>query len=321
MNRTLKSLSYFKTGGSCDRFSAPKDPQTLATDICEARVATMPIMVLGAGSNSLVLDQHFPGLVIKLDAFKGFERISETRVKVGAGWENSDLVLRLRSEGLFGLEWMYRLPGQLGGTARMNARCYGGEISQFAAIVRAVDLKGQLKEYSGESCFYGYKDTLMMQEGGVVYEVELELSTADSLGEDKMRFVEADRQSKKQFDYPTCGCVFKNNYHPDISVSSGLLLEIAGAKSLSEKGAKVSPFHANFIWNMEEASSDDILKLSLSMRDLVYEYFGVWLEYEMEVLGELPESFDQNLSLIKPFKPTELQKSRLVAARKQFQNR
>jgi UDP-N-acetylmuramate dehydrogenase len=190
---------------------------------------------------------------------------------------------------------------------RMNARCYGGEISNFVTSVTVVTKEGSIKTYSDlSSVFRGYKDTLFMDNGDLVCEVEI---TLEEVGDEKLKvikekmdFCEKDRTAKGQFLYPTCGCVFKNNYDPKVSVSSGMLLEKSGLKNLEFGGAQVSDGHANFVYN-KSATSSDILNLSFKMRERVYEMFGVWLDYEMEILGSLSndqkEEISKNLSLSK----------------------
>ena len=194
----------------------------------------------------------------------------------------------------------------------------GGEISNFAQSVEVCNSRGDKISYPNEDCFYGYKNTKIMHDGGVVYEVILKLSPTDSLGVDKMNFVERDRTSKGQFHFPTCGCVFKNNYSPEVSVSSGMLLELSGAKALVRKNLRVSEQHANFIFNIDAASSAEILELSFEMRELVWKEFGVWLDYEMEILGQmslpLQKAFDEQRSA----KRTDQQRLRLAEARELF---
>ena len=130
----LKDKSYFATGGSCDLYGEPESVEELSELLKEIDSKQIPYFVLGAGSNSLVMDAHWSGAVIKLDRIQHLQRLDSSTISVGAGVENSELVRWTRAQGLFGLEWMYRLPGQIGGTARMNARCYGGGNQQLCSI-------------------------------------------------------------------------------------------------------------------------------------------------------------------------------------------
>ena len=255
----------------------------------------MPFFVLGGGTNSLVCDDEWPGAVIALARMQGLRTLDEQgRVFCEAGVENSAFANFAADEGLNGAGWMYRLPGQMGGTVRMNARCYGGEISQIVRRVTCVDLRGNVVVHDDTSkVFRGYKDTSFMRTGEIVASVEIQLQPGDTAAtRELMKFCEDDRVMKGQFTFPSCGCVFKNDY--SVGVPSGMLLEAAGVKSLARGGAVVSPHHANFVFN-KGASSRDIMELSLMMRESVYAKFGVWLEYEMEVLGKIPADLDARI--------------------------
>ncbi len=283
----LSDYAFFKTGGKCNQLIAPSTIEELAESILLLSKNKTPYFVLGAGSNSLVSDAHFSGAVIVFTNLKKIE-FEEGKIWAQAGVDNSDLSRLALKKGLCGAAWMFRLPGQLGGTIRMNARCYGGEISQIVKEVRCVMPNGQIETFSGDHVFKGYKDTVFMRNGAIIVDALIELGSGNLADEAKlMEHCERDRIEKQQFDHPSCGCVFKNNYQ--LGISSGLLLEEAGVKSFEHKGASVNPSHANFVFN-RRATSDAIVELTLQMREAVYSKFGVWLEYEMEFLGEYEES-------------------------------
>ena len=133
-----------------------------------------------------------------------------------------------------------------------------------------------------------------MHNGALVTEVDLQLHKGKEEEIKKtMHRVKNDRVEKGQFLYPSCGCVFKNDY--SVGVPSGILLDIAGVRKFSQKKVFISPRHANFIFN-SEGSSAEIIALSLKMRAAVYEKFGVWLRYEMEFLGHIPSDLQRKIS-------------------------
>lgn len=288
-NAKLKDYAYYATGGTCDVLYAPASAQELAEVMRKLYRDKTKYFLLGGGTNSLVMDEHYAGAVI---VFINLQRLETqgTRLVVGAGTENSDVAKKALQDSLQGASWMYRLPGQIGGTVRMNARCYGGEISQIVSQVEVVTPAGDVKTYRKEDMsriFKGYKDTAFMENGEIIVGVELQLVPGEpKVIEEKMLFCAKDRESKGQFDYPSCGCVFKNDY--EVGVSSGILLDTVGAKALKQGGAEVSPHHANFVYN-KGASSRSIIELTLRMREMVYKRFGAWIDYEMEILGDLPE--------------------------------
>lgn len=283
----LKDSSYYKTGGSVDRLYAPNTIQELSTVVKSLFRDKTPYFLLGAGSNSLIMDEHWAGAVI---VFQNLNRIklSDSIVIAEAGVENTALAEACLNASLSGASWLNYLPGQIGSTARMNARCYGGEIAQIVKSVSAVSPEGQVISYKNSDIFYGYKSTRFMSNSEIVVEVELQLQKGSNKAiEQHMEECKSDREEKQQFRHPSCGCVFKNNY--DAGIPSGMLLDKAGVRRLNTSTVEISPYHANFVFN-KGATAIEILQTTLEMRELVYDKFGVWLEYEMEVLGTMPEN-------------------------------
>ena len=210
---------------------------------------------------------------------------------------------------------MTALPGQIGATVRMNARCYGGEISQLVQSVTAVTPAGEVRVYDKpREVFHGYKDTLFMRNDEVVAAVTLRLRTGDK-GKiaARMAEVEGDRVRKGQFLHPSCGCVFKNDY--EVGVPSGVLLDRAGVQQFSPQHVFVSPQHANFIFNVG-GTSEEIVQLSLKMREAVFEKFSVWLRYEMEFLGNFPAALQEQISRVEPH---DLHNQTLLALKHEWQ--
>ena len=315
MSCTLKSLSYYRTGGGCKKLFAPKNRLELEAALAEVHASKEPYFLLGAGSNSLVMDEYFPGVVISLHQMKSCYREGDF-IYAEAGVINSDLSALALAEQLEGLAWMYRLPGQVGATVRMNARWDGGEISQVVHSVHFCSLGGKVELLSGEGLFRGYKDTYFMHHEGVVSGAWFKLKPGDPLLiQEAMLACEQDRIAKQQFAFPSCGCVFKNDYK--IGVPSGMLLEASGAKSIRGEGFEVSPFHANFLFN-RGASSRELLEATLLMREKVYREFGVILEYEMEILGVIPRDLERRMQ---GFKKVPLAEEKIKPLRDAFQKR
>jgi UDP-N-acetylmuramate dehydrogenase len=309
-------LAYYRTGGRCQALYEPKTIEDLSRIVEALHATQQKYFVLGGGTNSLVLDEDWPGAVITFRRMKKIE-VRGTCIFAEAGAENTDVAKAALEAKLDGVAWMNRLPGQIGGTVRMNARCYGGEISQVAKEVHAVLPDGRIQIYTAaDGVFRGYKDTLFMDNGAIVAATLLELQEGvrGSI-ETRMKFYEQDRVNKGQFLYPTCGCVFKNDY--TVGVPSGMLLDKAGAHKLSRLEVALNPQHANFVYN-KGAGSRDILELTLAMRELVYREYGVWLEYEMEILGELPADLKDR---VLEQRPTRLLEEKLEPLRALFQKK
>ena len=323
---SLNSLSYYRTGGPCLGVFQPSSIEELAETLEWLSAQDKPYFVLGAGSNSLISDLEYPGYVISMVRLKKMKVIGSD-VVVGGGVNNSRLCGFAYSHDLKGLAWMNGLPGQVGGSVRMNARCYGSEVSKVVSEVSVVSPKGKIKRYLNkeQDLFFGYKDTVFMNSGEIIAETRFSLEPCSS-PEEKRQLYEtmegnrSDRQEKGQFMYPSCGCVFKNDYSAEVSVASGVLLERAGAKGMNVGKAVVSSQHANFIYN-QGAPSADILELSFQMREKVYEVFGVWLCYEMELLGYWPISVQRKIEEHRELDRSEKKVQALESARRFFQER
>jgi len=282
----LSELAYYKTGGTCLELHSPRTLGELSAAMAFIHQRRLPFFILGGGTNSLVLDEHFPGAVISFSGMRRLEIVG-TAVHAEAGVDNTILAEACRDHSLQGVAWMNRLPGQVGGTVRMNARCYGGEISQVVERVTSVCPDGTVKEYTDRSVFRGYKDTVFMNNGEVIAQVVIRTQPGERLAiQQDMDRCADDRIAKGQFLHPSCGCVFKNDYA--VGVPSGMLLEAAGVKVLSHPLLMINRQHCNFVFNLG-ATSRDILEFTMLMRESVFQKFGVWLEYEMEILGALPE--------------------------------
>lgn len=282
----LKKYSYYKTGGECKFIYFPKSIKQVDLALKDINKRGLKYFVLGGGSKSLIMDEPYPYAVIVMKNLKDVV-FDNGYVTAQAGINTSKLTEMCAKRGLDGLAWLHGLPGQIGGAIKMNARCYGGEISEVVNTVQAIDKNGNLKTYKASDVFLGYKDTLFFVNDEIIVSVIFKLKKArPDVIKQKMEECLKDRVLKAQFQWPSCGCVFKNKL--DLGIPSSVLLEYAGVKDLKVGNAQVSNVHANFVWN-KGASSKDILELTFIMRDKVYEKFGIWLEYEMQLLGFIPD--------------------------------
>ena len=310
---TLRQLAYYQTGGCAKHLWGPRDADELCDMMSEIHRDGLDFFLLGAGTNSLVMDEDWDGAVIHFNNMQG-HRLSGNSIFVEAGMSNTALAQLALTYSLQGCGWMNRLPGLLGATVRMNARCYGGEISQIVKTVYTVDGQGHKQEYKDSSMFKGYKDTIFMDNGEVIYGALVELETGDPKEiKKKMDFCEQDRVSKGQFQHPSCGCVFKNDY--SVGVPSGLLLQEAGVYEIKLNNTMINPHHGNFLFNTGNATSREIIEATLEMRERVYSKFGAWLAYEMEILGAIPSDLRTRLDEVRPH---QLNTSALEPLRERF---
>ena len=328
---SLKQYSYSSTGGSCEGIVTPSSTDELIEAIKWMFCYNHRFYILGSGTNSVLSSLHYQGYVISLAKLNNIVIADqENTIIAQAGALNNHIVQFAYDHHLSSIEWMYGLPGQIGASARINAKCYGGQIQDHISQITSVDVNGDIKQYSGllespSSVFYGYKDTYFINHQEIIIELKLALKPIKNSHkrQEKLTIMKNcfnDRKQKQQFIYPSCGCVFKNDHSPFVSVSSGYLIDCTGVKGTLHKGAQISENHGNFIYNID-GSAESIIELSLIARDKVYQMFGVWMSYEMELLGDFDSRLLKLINEKKPFKPSAEQKKHLSEVRYQFSQR
>lgn len=281
----LTDHTYYKMGGVARYMAFPRSLVDAQRAILFARTHDLPCALLGSGSNLVFADGVFEGLVITTACMNLWYWQDEHTLFAQAGVTNTQIAEICAQAGRDGAWWLFRMPGQVGGTVRMNARCYGGEMQQIVSDVLVLDPDGQLISLSAQEVFYGYKDTALMALPRLVVGVRFHLPQAAPYAEiqDKMQACLQDRLKKHHFDWPSCGSTFKNNY--DFGRPSGRIFDELGLKGLQQGQAGVSQFHANFIWNYGGATTQDMLQLAATMRQRAKSAYGVALELEVQPVG------------------------------------
>ncbi|MBM3163151.1 MAG: UDP-N-acetylmuramate dehydrogenase [Chlorobi bacterium] len=282
---SLREKSYYRIGGRSELYAMPETLRHLGDLLLWNRERRLPLAVMGRGSNMLFSDDPFPGIVVSMERMKRMTWISPEELFCEAGVENTALAAELLGAGRGGGEWLHRLPGMIGSTIRMNARCFGKEISAVTSSVVVMDLEGRIRWIAGEEVFLGYKQTALMRRPEIVVAAVLRFpcpKPASAIREEMERH-EAERLEKHHFDYPSCGSTFKNNY--GAGEPSGRIFEDLGFKGMRRGGAEISAYHANFIFNTAEASSSDVLALAARMRNEARSRKGVELDLEVECTG------------------------------------
>lgn len=278
----LKNHTYFKIGGPAAIFVEPEDTEDLKTVLGIIKDYQIDCFILGNGTNLLVSDCGYEGIVIKIgDKFNYFHRQGNA-VTAGAGVLLSVLAKYLAKEGLAGFEFASGIPGYLGGAVYMNAGAYGGEMKQVVKNVKCMDLDGNIHNFSNEEMEFSYRHTKISDSEYIVLEATLELTPKDK---DEIYALIKDlnerRISKQPLNLPSAGSTFKR---PTNGFASKLI-EDAGLKGLIHKGAMVSDKHCGFIVNIDNATCDDVLELMRIVVSTVNDKFGIKLEPEIKILG------------------------------------
>lgn len=278
----LKNHTYFKIGGPASIFSEPEDTEDLKTVLKLIKKHGADCFIIGNGTNLLVSDEGFKGVIVKIgDKFNFVER-NGNRVTAGAGMLLSSLANYLAGEGLAGFEFACGIPGCLGGAVSMNAGAYGGEMKEVVKKVRCMDSDGNIHEFSNEEMEFAYRHTKVSDSGYIVFEAELELSYGDR--DEIMSTIKSlneKRIAKQPLNMPSAGSTFKR---PERGYASRLI-EDAGLKGLRYRGAMVSDKHSGFIVNYDNACCEDVLELMRIVIGTVNDKFGITLEPEIKIVG------------------------------------
>jgi UDP-N-acetylmuramate dehydrogenase len=271
------------TGGPARAFARPETEDEVEELLRWAHERSLEVAVVGLGSNLLAADDGVDALVLRLAGELAAVEVDGDVLRVGGGAANAVALHRVRSAGLGGFEFACAIPGTIGGGVWMNAGAYGGDFATVLerALVATADGSGWLTP--GElGLSYRHSE---LRRGQVVVRAELRLRRRPSEEiKAEVRELNARRKEAQPTNRRTFGSVFKNPGH---ELSAGRMLEACGLKGHRIGGAQISPKHANFIENADAATTADALALMAEARRRAYERFGVRLEHEVELLGEL----------------------------------
>ena len=279
----LARYTTLGTGGEARAFARPESEPELVELFRWADDRSLGVAVVGLGSNLLVADAGVEALVLKLGGELAAVDVHEGGLRVGGGAANAVALHRARAAGLGGFEFACAIPGTIGGGVWMNAGAYGADFSGVLerALVASTAGSGWLTP-AELGLRYRHSE---LRHGQVVLRAELRLfsRTPDEI-KTEVRELNARRKAAQPTNRRTFGSVFKN---PDHELSAGRMLEACGLKGHRIGGAQISPKHANFIENAEDATTADAVALMAEARRRANEQFGVRLEHEVEFLGEL----------------------------------
>ena len=280
----LDKYTTLRVGGAADYFAEPSSGTELAALLNAAKEAGVPVLLMGNGSNLLVRDGGFRGLVIRLG--KAFSRIElwEHGLKAQAGALLSVLACEAAAASLTGREFAQGIPGTVGGGVYMNAGAYGGELGKRIESVTVLD-RGAVLEIPGSAMGFGYRYSRAMDEKWIVLGARFRLEKGEKEQIDAaMRDFAARRKEKQPLNYPSAGSFFKR---PE-GHFAGALIEKAGLKGKQVGGAQVSEKHAGFLINAGGATASDFLALMKLVQETVRKESGILLEPEVRIVGDDP---------------------------------
>jgi UDP-N-acetylenolpyruvoylglucosamine reductase len=283
----LARLTTVRTGGPADFYARPDSVARLVELLSWADGAETAVGVVGSGSNLLIADAGFRGLVMKLDGALATIEQDGQRLLCGGGARLPQAAAHAARAGLSGLEFGVNIPGTVGGAVKMNANAYGGELGRVLEWVEVATPDGSERR-APEQLGFAYR-TSNLGPREVVARASFALEPGDPK---RIKEVLADMRARRKAAQPsgikTFGSTFKNPEGE--GRSAGVLLDEAGCRGLQVGGARFSPGHANFVENTGDATTADVIALMAEGRRRVRERFGVELEPEVQLLGEVDSS-------------------------------
>ena len=282
----LDRYTTFAVGGAAEVLARPRTPAQVRETITAAHELDRPLWVLGGGANVVVSDNGLPGIVLYTGDLRDIHH-RDGVLFTAAGNPISEVAAYAADRELQGLEFIYAMPGSVGGAIWMNARCYGGEIAPVLRTVDYVDRRGNAGRYTVDPRDFDYKVSPFQDGERIIVGAEFTLhrqpGARDTLWRG-MQEIEEDRRAKGHFTWPCAGSIFKNNRA--FGEPSGRIIDRLGLRGLRHGGASVSPQHGNIIINDRGASASDIRALVDIVQRRVADETGYQLEPEVLFVGD-----------------------------------
>ena len=286
LNEPMSDHTTFRIGGPADIFLVPHSIEEVQKVLRFCREKDLPLFILGNGSNLLVSDGGYRGIVLQI--YRNLEdiRVEGQEIRASAGALLSGIAAAAKNASLTGFEFAGGIPGTLGGAVVMNAGAYGGEMKDVLKKVTVLIQTGELLTLPAEKLGLGYRTSIIKTAGYLVLGAVLTLRPGDPEEiRARMRELSQQRKSKQPLEYPSAGSTFKR---PE-GYFAGKRIMDSGLRGYRVGGAQVSEKHCGFVINTGGATAFDVRRLMKDVSDTVQERFGVQLEPEVKFLGEFPE--------------------------------
>ena len=283
VDEPMSRHTTFRVGGPADFFVTPKAKEEVRDVIRICKEAGMPYYIIGNGSNLLVSDAGYRGVIVQIYKEMNEVKVEGDLVKAQAGALLSGIAAKALGAELSGFEFASGIPGTIGGACVMNAGAYGGEMKDVLESVTVLTGEGKIIELGRNELELGYRTSVIAKKGYIVLGAVLKLERGD--GEKIKTYMDElkeKRVTKQPLEYPSAGSTFKR---PE-GYFAGKLIEDAGLRGFQVRGAQVSERHCGFVINRDHATAADIMELMRQVQIRVKESSGVDLEPEVKRLGD-----------------------------------
>lgn len=278
----MSSHTTFRIGGPADYFLLPSCSEEIKGILAICKEEGLPYFILGNGSNLLVNDAGYRGVIIQL--YRNFNdiEIEGKVIRASAGALLSGIAAAAKNASLTGFEFAGGIPGTIGGAVMMNAGAYGGEMKDVIKEVTVMTKEGEICTLSADKLAFGYRTSIVKTAGYIILEAMIQLKKGDIRAiQERMRELTEQRTSKQPLEYPSAGSTFKR---PE-GYFAGKLIMDAGLRGYRVGGAQVSEKHCGFVINAGNATAADVVKLMSDVKEKVKAQLGVSLEPEVRFLG------------------------------------
>ena len=282
-NFDLSKSNWLGIGGKAKFFFKPKDLKDLQIFL-KNNNQHLPIIVIGSGSNLLIRDKGFDGVVIKFGKDFDYIRINNDIINCGPSTQKTLLAEYAANNNLTGFEFLYCIPGTVAGGVVMNSGCYGSDISKIVLSISIIDMNGEIKIINNKDINFSYRHTSLTK-NQIITNIEMKGSF---LEKQKILEIMKNLKNKKDTDQPqkikTGGSTFKNPKNSD--KKAWQLIKESGCADLRVGGIKLSNLHCNFLENLDKATSEDAETLIENIKKEVFKKTNINLELELEVVGK-----------------------------------
>ncbi|SCP97550.1 UDP-N-acetylmuramate dehydrogenase [Anaerobium acetethylicum] len=286
LDESMKMHTTFKVGGNADYYVMPNSAEEISRIIELCRKTGTDYYVLGRGSNLLVSDEGYRGVIIQIYRNMRQIELDGVTMRAQAGALLSEIAAKAAENSLTGLEFAAGIPGTVGGALVMNAGAYDGEMKDVVISAKLLTLEGDMIELSGEEMEFAYRSSLVEKKNYIVLEATMKLRHGDRQQIlDRMKELRQMRETKQPIQFPSAGSTFKR---PEGHFAGKLIMD-AGLRGFSIGGAQVSEKHCGFVINKGGATAKDVIQLIKYIKKEVKSQTGIELKAEVKLLGNFQE--------------------------------